>query len=80
MRPVRDRVDWRLTGGALLLGVDGEVVIAHGRSDAVAILNAVRVAHEAATNDVHSTIARTLGNLAAGEDAADAETEATVLR
>ena len=44
LRPVRDRVDYRHTGGALLLGVAGEVVIAHGRSDAVAIMNAIRVA------------------------------------
>ena len=32
LRAVRDRVDYRRTGGALLLGVAGEVVIAHGRS------------------------------------------------
>jgi phosphate acyltransferase len=58
LRPLRDRVDYRKTGGALLLGVAGEVVIAHGRSDAEAILNAIRVARDAADRDVSGTIAR----------------------
>jgi glycerol-3-phosphate acyltransferase PlsX len=56
LRPIRDRADYRSTGGALLLGVDGEVVIAHGRSDAEAIVSALRVADVAARRDVHSTI------------------------
>ena len=60
LRPIRDRVDYRKTGGALLLGVDGEVVIAHGRSDAEAIVNAIRVARDAASRDVHGTITREL--------------------
>src|SRR5437588_5786816 len=60
LRPIRDRVDYRKTGGALLLGVDGEVVIAHGRSDAEAIVNAVRVARDAVQRDVSGTVARAL--------------------
>lgn len=58
LRPIRDRADYRATGGALLLGVDGEVVIAHGRSDAEAVVSALRVAKAAADRDVHSLIAR----------------------
>jgi glycerol-3-phosphate acyltransferase PlsX len=58
LRPIRERVDYRSTGGALLLGVDGEVVIAHGRSDAEAVVSALRVAKAAADRDVHSLIAR----------------------
>jgi len=68
LRPLRDQVDWRVVGGALLLGVDGEVVIAHGRSDAVAIANALRVARDAADRGVHSVIARDLGALATSEE------------
>lgn len=60
LRAVRDQADYRRTGGALLLGVAGEVVIAHGRSDSLAIMNAIRVASEAARNDVSGTIAREL--------------------
>ena len=65
LRAVRDRVDYRRTGGALLLGVAGEVVIAHGRSDALAIMNAVRVAAQAAEADVSGTIARELAAMPA---------------
>lgn len=60
MRPLRDRVDYRRTGGALLLGVSGAVVIAHGRSDALAVMNAVRVADRAARRDVSGVIAQRL--------------------
>jgi glycerol-3-phosphate acyltransferase PlsX len=57
LRPLRDRVDYRKTGGALLLGVAGEVVIAHGRSDAEAAMNAIRVAARAADQGVSRVIA-----------------------
>jgi glycerol-3-phosphate acyltransferase PlsX len=49
---VRRRVDYAEYGGAPLLGVDGVCIIAHGRSDARAIRNAIRVAGEAVTNSV----------------------------
>jgi glycerol-3-phosphate acyltransferase PlsX len=58
LRPLRDSVDYRKTGGALLLGVAGEVVIAHGRSDAEAIVNAIKVAHRAVESGVHLVITR----------------------
>jgi glycerol-3-phosphate acyltransferase PlsX len=60
LRAIRDGVDYRHTGGALLLGVAGEVVIAHGRSDATAIVNAIRVARTAAASEVSGTIARAM--------------------
>ena len=62
LRPLRDRVDYRKAGGALLLGVAGEVVIAHGRSDAEAIGNAVRVAALAARQRVSSRIAAAMAS------------------
>lgn len=43
-------------GGANLLGVNGIVVIAHGRSDALAIKNALRLAHIAAGSDLLETM------------------------
>lgn len=46
-RRVRARLDYREVGGAPLLGIEGVVVIAHGRSDARAIQNAIRAAKEA---------------------------------
>ncbi len=41
---LRKRVDYRELGAAPLLGVDGVVLIAHGRSDARAIRGAIRAA------------------------------------
>jgi glycerol-3-phosphate acyltransferase PlsX len=75
LRPIRDRVDYRATGGALLLGVDGEVVIAHGRSDAEAIVSALRVAHTAAERDVHTVIGRQVAAVSSGP----ADDDATVV-
>jgi glycerol-3-phosphate acyltransferase PlsX len=77
LRAVRDRVDYRRTGGALLLGVAGEVVIAHGRSDALAIMNAIRVAAEAARRSVSGTIARELAQAAPAAGRVD---DAVVMR
>src|SRR5690348_2499010 len=47
VRRIRIRIDWREFGGAPLLGIDGVAVVAHGRSDARALRNAIRVAREA---------------------------------
>jgi phosphate acyltransferase len=60
LRAIRRRADWREFGGALLLGVNGVAVIAHGRSDARAIYNAVRVARDAVDREVVPTIASTV--------------------
>jgi glycerol-3-phosphate acyltransferase PlsX len=60
LRPLRDRADYRRTGGALLLGVAGEVVIAHGRSDSEAMANAVRVAVRAGREGVSARIAQAM--------------------
>ena len=44
LRSLKKRIDFAETGGALLAGVDGVVIIAHGRSDTIAIKNAVKLA------------------------------------
>ena len=44
---VRKRLDYREYGGGALLGVDGVAIVAHGRSDSLAIKNAIRVAKQA---------------------------------
>jgi glycerol-3-phosphate acyltransferase PlsX len=38
------RIDYREHGGACLLGVNGNIIIAHGRSHAKAIKNAISLA------------------------------------
>jgi glycerol-3-phosphate acyltransferase PlsX len=61
--------------GAPLLGVNGICIKAHGRSNALAIKNAVRVATQAVQNDVVGTIARGLAESAESpQPAAPAET------
>jgi phosphate acyltransferase len=52
VRSIRDRIDWREFGGAPLLGIDGVAVVAHGRSDARAMKNAIRVTRDAVENDL----------------------------
>jgi glycerol-3-phosphate acyltransferase PlsX len=52
VREIRNRIDWREFGGAPLLGIDGVAVVAHGRSDARAMKNAIRVTREAVENDL----------------------------
>jgi glycerol-3-phosphate acyltransferase PlsX len=44
LKGFKKKTDWREYGGAPLLGVKGNVIIAHGRSDAIAIKNAIKVA------------------------------------
>jgi glycerol-3-phosphate acyltransferase PlsX len=55
-RAVGKMLDYREFGGGALLGVDGVVVIAHGRSDAYAVRNAIRAAHRAVESDVINAI------------------------
>ena len=56
VRQIRNRIDWREFGGAPLLGIDGVAVVAHGRSDARAMKNAIRVTREAVENDLVAKI------------------------
>ncbi len=55
-RELRKRVDYSEYGGAPLLGVKGVNIICHGRSDAKAIKNAIRVAAEFAEGRVNEKI------------------------
>jgi glycerol-3-phosphate acyltransferase PlsX len=61
VRQLRARVDWREFGGAPLLGIDGVAVIAHGRSDARAIKNAIRVTRDAVDNQLVGKIRAEVG-------------------
>jgi glycerol-3-phosphate acyltransferase PlsX len=58
---IRARMDWREFGGAPLLGIDGVAVVAHGRSDALAIENAIRTARQAVEADLVGKIREALG-------------------
>lgn len=57
LRRLKKRLDYSEYGGAPLLGVNGVVMIAHGRSNATAVANAIRAAHEAAEAGMVQAIA-----------------------
>jgi glycerol-3-phosphate acyltransferase PlsX len=61
VRQLRRRIDWREFGGAPLLGIDGVAVVAHGRSDARAIKNAIRVTRDAVQNQLVGKIRAEVG-------------------
>jgi phosphate acyltransferase len=73
-RRVRRRLDYAEYGGAPLLGLNGVCIVAHGRSNAVAIKNAIRVADQAVKSDVVGTIARGLAT--SSQSSADDHSEA----
>jgi glycerol-3-phosphate acyltransferase PlsX len=60
---LKARLDPSEVGGGILLGVDGVVIIGHGRSDAKAIKNALRVAKEAVEGNVVELIRSGLTSL-----------------
>jgi glycerol-3-phosphate acyltransferase PlsX len=56
LRRVARRLDYAEYGGALLLGVNGVVIVGHGRSNARAIKNAIGQARRAVQGDVFEAI------------------------
>jgi len=59
-RGVHARMSYETYGGSTLLGVNGVTIIAHGSSNATAIMNALRVAVEAVTHRVNPHIAESV--------------------
>ena len=60
--PVRAALDPEEYGGALLVGMNAPVVIAHGNSRARGIANALRMGRRGATSDLLPAITRELGS------------------
>ena len=69
LRKVFKRLDYAEYGGVPLLGVNGSAIISHGRSNAKAIKNALRVARQTAETNVAGAIADGLARLQAGTEA-----------
>ena len=57
-----ETMDYKSVGGAMLLGINGVVIKAHGNSDAYSFKNAIRVAHQMAEFDVVNKIKESLEN------------------
>jgi glycerol-3-phosphate acyltransferase PlsX len=52
----KKQIDYSEYGGAPLLGVDGVVIIGHGRSSAKAVMNAIRFAKEEVERHINENI------------------------
>ena len=57
---ISETMDYKSTGGAMLLGINGVVVKAHGNSDAYSFKNALRVAYQMVSYDVINKIKESL--------------------
>lgn len=57
-RRVANRLDYAEYGGSLVMGLEGILIKAHGRSNAKAIKNAIRVARTAVNEDIISTFVK----------------------
>ena len=66
LRKIFRRMDYAEYGGVPLLGVKGAAIVSHGRSNAKAIKNALRVARETAETGVATAIAEDLTKLRTG--------------
>ena len=62
MKEMKETMDYKTVGGAMLLGVNGNVVKAHGSSDVVAFYHALLVAKKLAENNIVNKIKAGLEN------------------
>jgi glycerol-3-phosphate acyltransferase PlsX len=67
LRKWAKKLDYASYGGALLVGVNGICVIAHGRSTPAAIESAIRVARELAEHEVLATLVSSFGRRSPSE-------------
>jgi glycerol-3-phosphate acyltransferase PlsX len=73
LRRVRERMDDSHYGGAVLLGLSGLVIVAHGRSNPTAIRHAIRVAKQAIEQDIIGKIQKGIELSATKTGVAEAE-------
>jgi glycerol-3-phosphate acyltransferase PlsX len=68
LMPLAEELDPDTYGGAMLLGVDGVCIISHGSSSARAIVNAVRVGHQASCAGLVEQLRTAVNPAGAGPD------------
>jgi glycerol-3-phosphate acyltransferase PlsX len=68
LRRVLKRLQYEEYGGGNLLGVNGIVVVAHGRADAIAIKNALRLASTAAASNLLPVMRESFATDASGSE------------
>ncbi len=62
LQPIYEELHPDSTGGAMLLGVNGVCIISHGSSSARAVVNAVRVAHDMASQGLVDSISQAVAS------------------
>ena len=75
LRRVRERMDDSHYGGAVLLGLSGVVVVAHGRSNAFAIRHAIRVAKQSVEQNILGKIQKGISEIEIEDAEAAASTQ-----
>lgn len=63
LKEFKSSIDYAEHGGAPLLGVDGIVIIGHGRSNSLAVKNAIKVAVRELSQDLTATINRRVNEI-----------------
>jgi glycerol-3-phosphate acyltransferase PlsX len=63
LKRIKDKLDYAEYGGALLLGVNGIVIIGHGGSNAKAIKNAISLSYKFVSEKVLEKISREIGKM-----------------
>ncbi len=63
LKRIKKKLDYTEYGGALLLGVNGIVIIGHGSSNAKAIKNAISLSYKFVTENVLSKISQEIGRM-----------------
>ncbi len=63
LKAFKSSIDYAEHGGAPLLGVDGIVIIGHGRSSSLAVKNAIKVAVRELSRDLTATINRRVNEI-----------------
>ena len=65
-KSMREHIDYQRVGGAPLFGVNGAVIIGHGRADAEAVASGVRLAHDVGNSTFVETMRSAFSEAAAG--------------
>jgi glycerol-3-phosphate acyltransferase PlsX len=65
LRALKDQLDPNNHNGAVFLGLNGTVVKSHGAANIRGFANAIQVAHDLITQDIHARIKADLANFAA---------------
>jgi glycerol-3-phosphate acyltransferase PlsX len=63
LKRIKKKMDYSEYGGALLLGVNGIVIIGHGGSNAKAIKNAISLSYKFVAEKVLEKIAQEIGKM-----------------